>query len=85
MMKPIREKYEKRLFRIFAQAGYTPTQLLTISPEKMVEVPGVTVPNIRTILFLQRRLAGESSAIRRALLIEEYLRMAEKEGVFRGS
>jgi hypothetical protein len=51
----------------------------------MVEVPGVTVPNIRTILFLQRRIAGESSAIRRALLIEEYLRMAEKEGVFRGS
>ena len=43
----MRERFEQRLFRIFAQAGYSPVQLLTITPEEMVEIPGITVPNIR--------------------------------------
>lgn len=34
----MRERFEQRLFRIFAQAGYSPVQLLTITPEEMVEV-----------------------------------------------
>lgn len=46
----MRERFEQRLFRIFAQAGYSPVQLLTITPEEMVEVPGITVPNIRAVL-----------------------------------
>ena len=33
----MRERFEQRLFRIFAQAGYSPVQLLTITPEEMVE------------------------------------------------
>ena len=48
-----REHFEQRLFRIFQEAGYFPSDLLTISPEEMVEVPGITVPNIRAILALQ--------------------------------
>ena len=44
----MRERFEQRLFRIFAQAGYSPVQLLTITPEEMVEIPGITVPNIRS-------------------------------------
>ena len=36
----MRERFEQRLFRIFAQAGYSPVQLLTITPEEMVEIPG---------------------------------------------
>ena len=35
----MRERFEQRLFRIFAQAGYSPVQLLTITPEEMVEIP----------------------------------------------
>ena len=38
----MRERFEQRLFRIFAQAGYSPVQLLTITPEEMVEIPGIT-------------------------------------------
>ena len=34
----MKERFEQRLFRIFAQAGYSPVQLLTITPEEMVEV-----------------------------------------------
>jgi hypothetical protein len=50
-----------------------------------VEIPGVTVPNIRTVLYLQRKLAGESSAIRRALMLEEYMRMFENGGPRHGN
>ena len=80
-----RERYEKRLFRILTQAGFTPSQILTISVEDLVEIPGVTVPNIRTILYLQRKLAGESGTIRRALMLENYLRMFENGGPYHGS
>ena len=80
-----RERYEKRLFRILTQAGFTPSQILTISVEQLVEIPGVTVPNIRTVLYLQRKLAGESSAIRRALMLEEYMRMFENGGPRHGN
>ena len=80
-----RERYEKRLFRILTQAGFTPSQILTISVEQLVEIPGVTVPNIRTILYLQRKLAGESGTIRRALMLENYLRMFENGGACHGN
>ena len=75
-----RERYEKRLFRVFAQAGYSPSSILTVTPEQMVEIPNITVPNIRTVLFVQRKLAGERDAIRRALMIEEFLRLSDYGG-----
>lgn len=56
-----REHFEQRLFRIFQEAGYLPSDLLTISPEEMVEVPGITVPNIRTILALQGAVDREQA------------------------
>lgn len=59
-----REHFEQRLFRIFQEAGYLPSDLLTISPEEMVEVPGITVPNIRAILTLQGAVDREQ-AVRR--------------------
>ena len=79
-----RERYEKRLFRIFAQAGYAPAQILTVSTEEMVEIPGITVPNIRTVLCLQKKLVGERSTIRRALWMEEFLRATESAGQSHG-
>ena len=79
-----RERYEKRLFRIFAQAGFTPAQILTVSTEEMVEIPGITVPNIRTVLCLQKKLVGEHSSIRRALWMEEFLRATESAGQSHG-
>lgn len=51
-----RERMEQRLFRIFAGAGYTPEDMLTITPEEMVEIPGITVPNIRAVLYVQNRI-----------------------------
>ncbi len=50
------EPYEKRLLRIFEQAGYAPADILSLKPEELVEVPNITVPNIRTVLFIQKKV-----------------------------
>ena len=57
----MRERFEQRLFRIFAQAGYSPVQLLTITPEEMyrrlpVEVPGTSLPSGEVVEGLFRRI-----------------------------
>ena len=49
-----REPYVDRLFLILDEAGFSPTEVLTITPEELIEVPGITVPNVRTILHLQQ-------------------------------
>ena len=49
------EPYEKRLIRIFEEAGHKPADILSIQPEELVEIPNITVPNIRIVLFLQRK------------------------------
>ena len=55
----MKERFEQRLFRIFAQAGYSPVQLLTVTPEEMVEIPGITVPNIRAVLCVQNKVLAD--------------------------
>ena len=60
----MRERFEQRLFRIFAQAGYSLVQLLTITPEEMVEIPGITVPNIRAVLCVQNKVLADRNKVR---------------------
>lgn len=50
------EPYEKRLIRILVEAGHKPADILTLQPEELVDIPNITVPNIRTALFLQRKI-----------------------------
>lgn len=66
-----REHFEQRLLRIFNDAGYLPSDLLSISPEEMVEVPGITVPNIRAILTLQGAVDKEQAMRRLARSVYE--------------
>ena len=66
-----REHFEQRLLRIIKEAGYLPSDLLTISPEEMVEVPGITVPNIRAILTFQGAVDKEQAMRRLARLVCE--------------
>lgn len=72
----MKERFEQRLFRIFAQAGYSPVQLLTITPEEMVEVPGITVPNIRAVLCVQNKVLADRNKVRSGRLVEELLKEA---------
>ena len=73
-----KERFEARLFRIFAQAGYSPVQLLTVTPEELVEIPGITVPNIRAVLCVQNRVLAERNTLRAGRLVEELLQKAEE-------
>ena len=68
-----REPFEKRLLRTFAEAGYPPSRLLDISPEEMVGIPGVTVPNIRAVLEIQKqsRIEGQLRETLKDMLWEE--------------
>ena len=75
----MRERFEQRLFRIFAQAGYSPVQLLTITPEEMVEIPGITVPNIRAVLCVQNKVLADRNKIRSGRLVEELLKEAASQ------
>lgn len=75
----MRERYEKRLFRLFEEAGYSPVRILTITPEEMVEIPGITVPNIRAVLYVQNRLLADKHNIRTGQRIRELLAEGERE------
>jgi len=63
-----KERFEQRLFRIFAQAGYSPVQLLTVTPEDMVEIPGITV------LCVQNKVLTEKNTVKKGQLIRELLK-----------
>lgn len=73
-----KERFEQRLFRIFAQAGYSPIRILTVTPEEMVEIPGITVPNIRAVLCVQNKILAEKNTVKKGQLIRELLKEAEQ-------
>lgn len=73
-----KERFEQRLFRIFAQAGYSPIRILTVTPEEMVEIPGITVPNIRAVLCVQNKVLAGQNNVRKGRLIAELLAAAEE-------
>ena len=74
-----RERFEKRLFRIFEVAGYSPIQILTVTPEELVEIPGITVPNIRAVLCVQNKVLSEKNTVRSGKAVAALLREVEKE------
>ena len=71
-----KEPFEPRVFRKFAQAGYSPVQLLTVTPEEMVEIPGITIPNIRAVLCVQNKVLADRNKVRSGRLMEELLKEA---------
>ncbi len=75
-----RERFEQRLFRIFSQAGYSPVQILTVTPEEMVEIPDITVPNIRAVLYVQNKILAEPYNNHQKRLLSELLRAAAESG-----
>lgn len=68
-----KEKFEQRLFRIFSQAGYSPARILTVTPEEMVEIPDITVANIRAVLCVQNKVLSEKNRLRAAALLDSLM------------
>lgn len=75
-----KERFEQRLFRILAQAGYSPIHILTLTPEELVEIPGITVPNIRVVLNIQNRVLANPGTIRNGRIIKALLKQVQKNG-----
>ena len=76
-----RERFEQRLFRIFADAGYPPVRILTVTPEEMVEIPGVTVPEIRAVLCVQNKILAEQNTQRSSRLVAELVKAAKESEI----
>lgn len=74
-----KERFEQRLFRIFAEAGYSPVQILTVTPEEMVEIPNITVPNIRAVLCVQNKILSEKNNVRKGQLVAALMQKALKD------
>lgn len=55
-----RERFEQRLLRIFEEAGYSPSEIMTVTPEEMVEIQRITVPGIRAVLTVQNKALDET-------------------------
>lgn len=75
----MRERFEQRLFRVFARAGYSPARILTVTPEEMVEIPGITVPGIRAVLCVQNKLLAEHNKHRAGQIVDEILEMERRQ------
>lgn len=73
-----KERFEQRLFRIFAQAGYSAIHILTVTPEEMVEIPGVTVPEIRAVLCVQNKVLDGQNNVRKGRLVAELIKAAQE-------
>ena len=69
-----KERFEQRLFRIFAEAGYPPVRILTITPEEMVEILNITIANIRAVLCVQNKVLAEKNTMRSGKHIAEMLK-----------
>ena len=52
----------------------------TITPEEMVEIPGITVPNIRAVLCVQNKVLADRNKVRSGKLVEALLKEAEESG-----
>ena len=50
-----KEKFVQRLYRVFTDAEYTALDMLTIPTADMVEIPNITIPEIRAVLYLQQK------------------------------
>ena len=74
----MKERYERRLFRLLEESGYSPVRILTITPEALVEIPGITVPNIRTVLHVQNKLLADRHSVRTGARIRELILEEEK-------
>ena len=81
----MKKQFEQRLFRIFTQAVYLPIRILTVTPEEMVEIPGVTVPEIQAVLCVQKRVLAGPNTVRNGKRIAELMKAAqESEGTVNG-
>lgn len=76
----MKETFEQRLFRVCEEAGYSPVRILTLTPEEMVMIPNITVPDIRAILCAQNKILADSGSVRASHLRDVIMKGAKGHG-----
>lgn len=53
-----RENYGSRMVRIIFEAGYSVKDIPNLTINEILEIKGITVPNIKTIIYIQNKIRG---------------------------
>lgn len=76
-----RERFMERLLRVFKQAGYPPACILTITPLELSRIPGITVPGIRAVCYMQHMIMSDPQMVDAVVqMLDRYIREVEADG-----
>ncbi len=66
------ERFMERLVRVFREAELPPMLMLFVPPLILAELPHITVPEIRTVLYLQQMVVDDPAGLQAVEKILEY-------------
>lgn len=72
-----RERFIERLVRVFREAELPPALMLFVPPLMLAELPRITVPEIRAVLYLQQMVVDDPEGL---LAVKKLLEHCNQEG-----
>lgn len=72
-----RERFMERLVRVFREAELPPALMLFVPPLMLAELPRITVPEIRAVLYLQQMVVDDPEGL---LAVKKLLEYCNQEG-----
>lgn len=75
--KAKRERFMERLVRVFREAELPPALMLFVPPLMLAELPRITVPEIRAVLYLQQMMVDDPAGL---LAVKKLLEYCNQEG-----
>ncbi len=75
--KAKRERFMERLVRVFREAELPPALMLFVPPLMLAELPRITVPEIRAVLYLQQMVVDDPAGL---LAVKKLLEYCNQEG-----
>lgn len=67
-----RERFMERLVRVFREAELPPALMLFVPPLMLAELPRITVPEIRAVLYLQQMVMDDPEGLLAVKKLLEY-------------
>ena len=75
--KAKRERFMERLVRVFREAELPPALMLFVPPLMLAELPRITVPEIRAVLYLKQMVVDDPEGL---LAVKKLLEYCNQEG-----
>ncbi len=72
-----RERFMERLVRVFREAELPPALMLFVPPLMLAELPRITVPEIRAVLYLKQMVVDDPEGL---LAVKKLLEYCNQEG-----